>query len=392
MVNSMIIHTHSTFRMESLEKFTSIPVVESSLKVGYGVYNRVKNSNRFINWSLNVSENLTYAIIESIKPALNIVEGPLNKIDSYGVKILESVESVVPNINLPPQMIYWNTKEYVADIVVKPVLKRADSFGDIADHALIFADKALDKYLPDDTEDESNDVVDGNVREEGNHAVLTYRRSKRLSKKFKTRISTKTAAEIKALKEDVHILFYAMELIVKNPKEAYGKFKELYSYLSQREPENQQRPETLEQLFVLLVRETARKIVHLTNFTTKHLAKIPRKMRHSLQEFLHYVLYWTDSILKMIHVKNAQSMISKIHNNYEKVQQHTSNALFQESQVNASKEIDFVKSLLLCMLEYFVKKLERLAIFCSGRLDAEKIQMSNRNRVYMRPTSINGLY
>jgi hypothetical protein len=37
-------------------------------------------------------------------------------------------------------------------------------------------------------------------------------------------------------------------------------------------------------------------------------------------------------------------------------------------------------------------KQERLAIFFSGRLDAEKIQMSNRNRIYMRPTSINGLY
>lgn len=148
--------------MESLEKFTSIPIVESSLKTGYVVYNRVKNSNRLINWSLSVSENLTYALIESVKPALNFVEGPLNKLDSYGVKILDSVESVVPNINLPPQMIYWNTKEYVADRVVKPVLKRADSFGDIADHALIIADKALDKYLPDDTEDEDNDVVDRN--------------------------------------------------------------------------------------------------------------------------------------------------------------------------------------------------------------------------------------
>lgn len=84
--------------------------------------------------------------------------------------------------------------------------------------------------------------------------MLTYRRSKRLSKKIKTRISLKTAAEIKALKDDVHILFYAMELIVTNPKEAFGKFKELYGYLSQKEPENQQRPETLEQLFVLLVR------------------------------------------------------------------------------------------------------------------------------------------
>jgi hypothetical protein len=240
--------------MESFDKFTSIPIVESSIKAGHVVYNRFKNSNRLINWSLNVSENVTFALIEALKPALHIVEGPLNKIDNFGVKILESVEQVVPNINLPPQMIYWNTKEYVADRVVKPVMKRADSFGDIADHALIFADRAVDKYLPDETEDEGTDVVDGNGHKVGSHAVLTYRRSKRLTKKIKSRLSYKTAAEIRALKDDVHILFYAMELIVTNPIEAYAKFKELYAYLSLKEPENQQRPETLEQLFVLLSR------------------------------------------------------------------------------------------------------------------------------------------
>lgn len=147
--------------MESFEKFQSIPIVESSIKSGLIVYNRVKNSNRFINWSLNLSENLTFALIESLKPALYIVEGPLNKIDSYGVKILESVEQKIPPISLPPQMLYWNTKEYVADHVVKPVLKRADSFGDIADHALNFANQALDKYLPitDENNKENGDDV-----------------------------------------------------------------------------------------------------------------------------------------------------------------------------------------------------------------------------------------
>ena len=75
-----------------------------------------------------------------------------------------------------------------------------------------------------------------------------------MSKKFKRKITSKTAAEIKALKGDVHILIYALELIVTNPKEAYLRFKELYGYLSQKEPENQKRPKSIEQLFVLLTR------------------------------------------------------------------------------------------------------------------------------------------
>lgn len=156
----MIIHTNSGVRMESFEKFSSIPVVEQTAKTAFNVYNRVKNSNRLVHWYLNVSENVTLAVFESLKPALNIVEGPLHKIDSVGVKILESVEQKIPNINLPPQMIYWNTKEYVADKVVKPVLKRADSFGDIADHAIELADQALDKYLPDVSNKENEDKND----------------------------------------------------------------------------------------------------------------------------------------------------------------------------------------------------------------------------------------
>lgn len=151
--------------MESLERFSSIPVVESTAKTAFLVYNRVKNSNRLVNWYFNVSENVTLAVLESLRPALTIMEGPLHKIDNVGVKILESVEQRIPNINLPPQMIYWNTKEYVADRVVKPVLKRTDSFSNIADHALVLADQALDKYLPDEASKDGADVVDGVIDE-----------------------------------------------------------------------------------------------------------------------------------------------------------------------------------------------------------------------------------
>lgn len=153
---------NSGIRLESIERFYSIPVVESTAKTAFNVYNRVKNSNPLINWYFSVSENVTLAVFESLKPALNlsIVEGPLRQIDNVGVKILESVEQRIPNIHLPPQMIYWNTKEYVSDCVVKPVLKRADSFGDIADHALDHLDQALDKYLPDVSNKESKDCLD----------------------------------------------------------------------------------------------------------------------------------------------------------------------------------------------------------------------------------------
>lgn len=229
--------------MESIEKFSSIPLVESGLNAGFMIYNRIKRTNRLMFWGLETSENVAMSMIESIRPAVKFIEGPLERIDQIGLKVLESFEEKVPNLYLPPQMIYWNATEYVSDHVVKPVLKRADSFGSIVDGAIEKADSALDKYLPDNEEEMTNkngtDTVDGEGPEElkkNNHAVLTYRRSKRLSKKLKNKLKSRTEREVTALKNDVHILIYAAELIATNPKEAYQKFHEIWAYLSKNEP------------------------------------------------------------------------------------------------------------------------------------------------------------
>lgn len=108
-------------------------------------------------------------------------------------------------------------------------------------------------------------------------------------------------AEVNALKkqskEAVHILIYAAELvwffkihlktkqksdfvpilqIVTDPRQAVQKAKELWAFLSGPEPENQARPQTLEQLIVLLTRESARRVVHLINYTGSSIAQVPR--------------------------------------------------------------------------------------------------------------------
>lgn len=273
-MQSTIKRSTSGLKLETLDKFSSIPIVESGINSGMRIYNRVKRTNRIVYWGLETSENFAFSMIESLRPGFKLLNGPLETLDSIGLKFLEHFEGEcrfenaphqlavsilerMPNAFLPPQIIYWNTKEYVSDRVVKPVLKRADSFGDIVDGAIDKADYALDKYLPDKGTTNTNglDTVDNpDEMKKKNHAVLTYRRSKRLSKKLKNKLSSRTAAEVKALKNDVHILIYAAELIATNPKEAYKRSKEMWAYFSANEPENQKRPETMEQLFVLVVR------------------------------------------------------------------------------------------------------------------------------------------
>lgn len=61
--------------------------------------------------------------------------------------------------------------------------------------------------------------------------------------------------------------------VATDPALAWQKAKELYGTLSQPEPENQARPATLEELMVLLARESARKMVHLINYTHTDLPK-----------------------------------------------------------------------------------------------------------------------
>lgn len=67
-----------------------------------------------------------------------------------------------------------------------------------------------------------------------------------------------------------------VQQIITDPKMAIQKARELWDYLSKDEPDNQARPHTLEQFALMLARESARKVVHLTNFTAELVLRIPR--------------------------------------------------------------------------------------------------------------------
>lgn len=69
--------------------------------------------------------------------------------------------------------------------------------------------------------------------------------------------------------------------------------------MSLPEPENQARPATLEQLLVLLTRESARRIVHLVNGATSLAAKTPRWIGKLLIRISRRLLTLTDATLKV---------------------------------------------------------------------------------------------
>lgn len=69
--------------------------------------------------------------------------------------------------------------------------------------------------------------------------------------------------------------------------------------LSQDEPENQARPKNLEELIVLLSRESARRVVHLINFTSDKIAKVPGKVTNTVVSVTNSCLQLVDSLIKV---------------------------------------------------------------------------------------------
>ncbi|KFB41136.1 AGAP002890-PA-like protein [Anopheles sinensis] len=377
-------------QMESLSRFSSIPMVETGLKTAGTVYKRVKTSNGLLTWGFETAESITYALLDSLRPATKMIEGPLHQLDSIMCKSLDLVEQKVPSMYLPPEMMFWNTKEYMNDHLMKPVLTRANSMknlghavlesrvsnrvADRIDGALVVCDKYVERYLPTEPQDQPDSPTCTPAQPDDSnemHVVQTFHRGQQFSRKLKRRLTFRTRQELSALKkqstEAVHVVAYAAELIATNPRLAMQKAIELWRYLSKDEPENQARPQTLEQVAVLLTRESARKMVHLINFVTTGVTRVPNAVRAQTRELMHHFLFATERLMKTVHLEKAKNatlseasgLVHRIQHTYDDLQNQTNLAL------------------------------ERLAVFLSGRLEAEKITTSGnpRRRIQPRPNS-----
>ncbi|XP_011268365.1 lipid storage droplets surface-binding protein 1 [Camponotus floridanus] len=324
-------------QFESVVRISSLPIVESGIYIAGNVYRKIKRSNSLMNWSLDTAEQSLAIATTTARPAIFAFNGPITSIDQLLCKGIDIVEQRVPAVHLPPHLMYLNTREYVNENIVKPVLNRAGSVKQIGSQAanvaadqldgvLTVADKYVDRYLPGDPADKIIDEV--GPTESVSKTTRTIKHGARFSRKLQKRLTQRTLAEARALKEQgtecIHVLLYVVELIATDPKLALKKAKALWATLSLSEPENQARPATLEQLLVLLTRESARRIVHLVNGTTALAVKTPRRLGRLLARLSHQLLIVADASLKMTPLINksketAKEQISVIHSAIEKL-------------------------------------------------------------------------
>lgn len=130
----------------------------------------LQKSNALFDWSLDRAETALLGVVDTLRPGFHLFEGTISQFDSLLCKSLDLMEQKVPNLYLPPTMIYWNTKEYMSDRLVRPVIKRAESFKELGnavldskvsnfaadrlDDFVDAADKYVERYLPEPNEDE----------------------------------------------------------------------------------------------------------------------------------------------------------------------------------------------------------------------------------------------
>ncbi|XP_034485178.1 lipid storage droplets surface-binding protein 1 [Drosophila innubila] len=377
---------NSGLRLEAIDRITSIPLVESSVKRVENIYDKVKNNNRLFSWYFETAEATISAAYETVQPAVKLFELPLKRLDNVMCKSLDILEQRIPLVYLPPEMMYWNTKEYMSDHLVKPVLKRADSVKQIGnavlesslttyaadriDGAFTAGDKFVDKYLvpiqtdqdqTDAPQEDDNETAGASAEEKG--AIKAIHHGQRFSRKLKRRLTQRTVAEARALKkqskEAIHVLIYAVELIATDPKQAMQKAKELWDYLSADEPENQARPVTLEQLIVLITRESVRRVVHLVNYSANVASTIPKNLAHTTTEVVHHIIYINKRIITITRLDKVKNL-SK-----------------EEAESLFKRMIAFYGDLQVLTNGY----LERVASFLSGRIEAEKVTGSDSNTV-----------
>ncbi|CAH0723995.1 unnamed protein product, partial [Brenthis ino] len=318
-------------KLEVLQRVANIPIVESGMEVTEKIYSRIRESNPLIRWYFSMGEKSLATGVMLALPAVQLLESPIHQLDKFLCMSLDVVEKRVPSIYLPPQAIYSETRQYV--------LRRADSVKQLGtavldsrvtavtanalDRALTTADMYVDKYLPPDYQDAA-DVTNADAVDSGNEsgrarAAQAVQHGARLKRKLQRRLTRQALAEAKAIKEQIHVLAYVAELVATDPVLAWKKAKELYASLSQPEPENQARPATLEELLVLLSRESARKIVHLINYTHTDL---PNNVRQGLTVVTKHMLTASDALLKMLPVEIAISEMRGLRERLQEMLQH----------------------------------------------------------------------
>lgn len=61
--------------------------------------------NRLVNWGFNKMEGVVLATAEAFQPAVKLFNGPIGMVDRVICRSIDFVETKIPSIYLPPEMV-----------------------------------------------------------------------------------------------------------------------------------------------------------------------------------------------------------------------------------------------------------------------------------------------
>lgn len=78
--------------------------------------------NRLVNWGFNTMEGVVLATAEAFQPAVKLFNGPISMVDRVICRSIDFVETKIPSIYLPPEMVY------PFNLIIRPKCRDVSSF------------------------------------------------------------------------------------------------------------------------------------------------------------------------------------------------------------------------------------------------------------------------
>jgi len=193
--------------MESLSRFSSLPLINSAIGLATDGYSRFKGYNRLLSATLSKAEQSILLLAATAQPVIQKLEKPISIADGIACQGLDKLQQKVPAINKSPEEIKDDTKKLLSGSVgridgmrkystdkiqglkdygftkVNGVLDSTyfKAFFKSIDTAIELTHNAVDHYLP-----ATADEPQLEAEEEGNQTIVV--RMSHLSDKMRRRI------------------------------------------------------------------------------------------------------------------------------------------------------------------------------------------------------------
>ncbi|XP_066995080.2 lipid storage droplets surface-binding protein 1 [Anabrus simplex] len=99
---------------EFVKKVIQLPLVEGVLKTSSEVYDKIKNSNGVLNWTLSVTESTVQKALEVVGAVAPVPGSVTKKLDEVLIDGIAFLEEKMPIVKKTPQQAYQQALDYVS--------------------------------------------------------------------------------------------------------------------------------------------------------------------------------------------------------------------------------------------------------------------------------------